>query len=71
MVPTNDYSDINHSVSYKGDSSLYVMNSYQTLVQELHRNLYGDEEYVPSDTVKQMEATIYERFRSIEESKER
>lgn len=71
MVPTNGYSDINHSVSYRGDSPLYVMNSYQTLVQGLHRNLYGDKNYVPSDTVKQMEATIYERFGSIEESKER
>lgn len=67
MVPTNGYSDINHSVSYKGDSPLYVMNSYQTLVQELHRNLYGDEEYVPLNAVKQTEAAIYEKFGYIEE----
>ena len=71
MVPTNGYSDINHSVSYRGDSPLYVMNSYQILVQGLHRNLYGDKNYVPLDAVKQTEAAIYEKFESIEESKER
>ena len=47
------------------------MNSYQILVQGLHRNLYGDKNYVPLDAVKQTEAAIYEKFESIEESKER
>lgn len=62
QVPSNGYSDINHSVSYRGYSPLYVMNSYQDLVKELHFNIYGDEDYQPSDTVLQNEALIYEKF---------
>lgn len=62
QIPTNGYSDINHSVSYKGYSPLYVMNSYQTIVKELHQNIYGDENYQPSDTVLQTETAIYEKF---------
>lgn len=62
QVPSKGYSDINHSVSYKGYSPLYVMNSYQDLVKELHFNIYGDEDYQPSDTVLQNEALIYEKF---------
>lgn len=62
QVPSNGYSDINHSVSYRGYSPLYVMNSYQNLVKELHLNIYGDENYQPSDTVLKNEASIYEKF---------
>ena len=62
QIPTNGYQDINHSVSYKGYSPLYVMNSYQQMVKELHHNIYGDEDYQPSDTVLQTEASIYETF---------
>ncbi|MDB8559597.1 LCP family protein [Turicibacter sanguinis] len=62
QIPTNGYSDINHSVSYKGYSPLYVMNSYQTIVREVHQNIYGDKDYQPSDTVLETEAAIYEKF---------
>ncbi|RXD25200.1 LytR family transcriptional regulator, partial [Acinetobacter baumannii] len=30
QIPQNGYEDINHSVSYKGYSPLYVLNSYET-----------------------------------------
>lgn len=62
QVPSQGYSDINHSVSYKGYSPLYVMNSYQDLVKELHQNIYGDENYHPSSTVLETEAAIYKKF---------
>lgn len=62
QLPTNGYSDINHSVSYKGYSPLYVLNSYQTVVSELHRDIYGDVDYQPSETVIKNEAAIYEKF---------
>lgn len=62
QVPSNGYNDINHSVSYRGYSPLYVMDSYQSLVKELHFNIYGDEAYQPSQTVIQNETAIYEKF---------
>lgn len=62
QVPSQGYADINHSVSYKGYSPLYVMNSYQNLVKELHQNIYGDADYQPSATVLETEAAIYEKF---------
>lgn len=66
QVPSQGYSDINHSVSYKGYSPLYVMNSYQDLVKELHQNIYGDADYQPSGTVLETEAAIYEKFGYVE-----
>ena len=62
QIPTNGYNDINHSVSYKGYSPLYVLNSYQTVVRELHKGIYGDDEYQPSATVIENEAAIYAKF---------
>lgn len=62
QVPSQGYADINHSVSYKGYSPLYVMNSYQDLVKELHQNIYGDKDYQPSKTVIETETAIYETF---------
>ena len=66
QIPTNGYADINHSVSYKGYSPLYVMNSYQQLVKELHEGIYGDVDYQPSNTIIEIESSIYERFGYIE-----
>lgn len=51
QVPNNGYDDINHSVSYQGFSPLYVMNSYQQLVKEIHQFIYNDSQYQPSKTV--------------------
>lgn len=62
QVPQNGYEDINHSVGYKGYSPLYVLNSYQTVVQKLHEGIYGDSKYEPSQTVLELEAAIYEKF---------
>ena len=42
------------------------MNSYQDMVKELHQGIYGDDNYEPSQTVKDTEAKIYEKFGYIE-----
>ena len=62
QIPSGGYNDINHTVSYNGYSPLYVMNSYQDMVKELHKDIYGDKSYEPSQTVKDLEAQIYEKF---------
>ncbi|MFR9295620.1 MAG: LCP family protein, partial [Turicibacter sanguinis] len=62
QVPQNGYEDINHSVSYKGYSPLYVLESYETVVKQLHEGIYGDSEYEPSTTVLELEASIYDKF---------
>lgn len=62
QVPSNGYDDINHSVSYQGFSPLYVMNSYQQLVKEIHEFIYNDTQYQPSQTVIETEAAIYDKF---------
>lgn len=67
QVPRGGYKDINHSVSYNGYSPLYVMNSYQQMVKDLHQDIYGDQDYEPSQTVKETEAKIYEKFGYIEQ----
>lgn len=67
QVPRGGYDDINHSVSYNGYSPLYVMNSYQQMVKDLHQDIYGDQDYEPSQTVKETEAKIYEKFGYIEQ----
>ena len=58
QVPRGGYEDINHTVSYNGYSPLYVMNSYQDMVKELHQGIYGDDNYEPSQTVKDTEGNV-------------
>lgn len=62
QIPSGGYEDINHSVSYNGYSPLYVMNSYQQMVKELHKGIYGEEDYEPSQTIKDLESEIYQKF---------
>ena len=62
QIPSGGYADINHSVSYHGYSPLYVMNSYQEMVKELHQDIYGNDGYEPSQTIKETESKIYEKF---------
>lgn len=62
QIPSGGYEDINHSVSYNGYSPLYVMNSYQQMVKELHKGIYGAEDYEPSQTIKDLESEIYQKF---------
>lgn len=64
QVPQNGYSDINHSVSYKGYSPLYVLNSYETVVKQLHEGIYGESDYKVSATILQLESEIYQKFGS-------
>ena len=39
---------------------------YQDMVKELHQDIYGDDNYEPSQTVKDTEAKIYEKFGYVE-----
>lgn len=64
QIPASD--NKNKTVSYKGYSPLYVMNSYQDLVREVHAFIYDDTEYQPSQTVIETEAAIYETFGRVE-----
>ena len=64
QIPASD--NKNKTVSYKGYSPLYVMNSYQGLVRDVHAFIYNDTEYQPSKTVIETENAIYERFGTVE-----
>ena len=64
QVPQNGYSDIHHSVSYKGYSPLYVLNSYETVVKQLHEGIYGESDYQVSATILKLESEIYQKFGS-------
>ena len=66
QIPSHGYDDINHSISYKGFSPLYVMNSYQELVKEVHEFIYNDKQYQPSQIVVETEALIYQTFGKFE-----
>ena len=63
QIPASD--NKNKTVSYKGYSPLYVMNSYQNLVRDVHAFIYNDTEYQPSKTVIETENAIYERFGTV------
>lgn len=64
QIPASD--NKNKTVSYKGYSPLYVMNSYQDLVRDVHAFIYNDTQYQPSQTVIETEAAIYETFGRVE-----
>ena len=64
QVPQHGYSDIHHSVSYKGYSPLYVLNSYETVVKQLHEGIYGESDYQVSATILKLESEIYQKFGS-------
>lgn len=64
QIPASD--NKNKTVSYRGYSPLYVMNSYQDLVRDVHAFIYNDTEYQPSQTVIETEAAIYETFGRVE-----
>ena len=64
QIPASD--NKNKTVSYKGYNPLYVMNSYQDLVRDVHAFIYNDTEYQPSQTVIETEAAIYETFGRVE-----
>lgn len=61
QIPSGAYNDT-RSVSYKGFSPLYVIRSYEGLVSDIHRNIYGNESYQASQRVLETQAAIYEKF---------
>lgn len=60
QIPASD--NKHKTVSYKGYSPLYVMNSYQDLIRQLHSFIYGDIDYQPSQTVIENENAIFNKF---------
>ena len=64
QIPASD--NKNKTVSYKGYSPLYVMNSYQNLVRDVHAFIYNDTQYQPSQTVIETESTIYDTFGTVQ-----
>ncbi len=66
QIPRGSGETVTQSVTYNGYSPLYIVDSYQQLVKDVHEDIYGDSNYEPSTRVKEMEATIYEKFGYIE-----
>ena len=66
QIPRGSGETVNQSVTYNGYSPLYIVDSYQQLVKDVHEDIYGESNYEPSQRVKDMEATIYEKFGYIE-----
>ena len=62
QIPLRGHQEINQSVSYKGFEPLYIMNSYEQLVKDLHNTIYGNESYQPSDIILKNQDLIYQYF---------
>ena len=62
QIPKTAAEEVNQSVSYKGYSPLYVLDSYQKMVKDLHEGIYGLDDYTPSQTIIETENKIYETF---------
>lgn len=62
QIPKNASEEVNQSVSYKGYSPLYVLDSYQQMVKDLHEGIYGPSDYEPSERIIETEAKIYATF---------
>ncbi len=56
--PSGKYNDIARCPSLGG----YLVRSYSDMVKSLHMNIYGDEDYVPSQTVIENEKRTYETY---------
>ena len=60
-VPANEYEDVKIR-SYKGYSPLYLLRSYSEEVINVHKNIYGDDDYQPSEQLLEIEKNIYDAF---------
>lgn len=56
--PSGKYNDIARCPGLGG----YLVRSYTDMVKSLHMNIYGDEDYVPSQTVIDNEKRTYETY---------
>ena len=61
QVPEGGFDDINVR-SYKGYHPLYLLRSYSDMVKQLHKNIYNDDNYQPSEQLLEIEKSIYEYF---------
>ena len=56
--PSGEYDDIMRCPGLGG----YLVRSYSDMVRHLHANIYGDEDYQPSQTVMDNEEKTYKTY---------
>ena len=61
QIPENGASDVSIR-SYKGFSPLYLLNSYSEQAIQLHKNIYLNDNYQPSEQLLEVEKNIYAKF---------
>lgn len=61
QIPKTGAEEVNQSVSYKGYSPLYVLDSYQKMVKDLHEGIYGISNYTPLQTIIETENKIQKK----------
>ena len=57
-MPSGEYNDICPCPGMGG----YLLRSYSGAVKELHKNIYNDDDYIPSNVVMENEKRTYDRF---------
>jgi len=62
QIPSTGMEAIYKTVEYNDFSPLYVMDSYQQMVKDIHENIYEMGNYQPSTKVIELEKSIYEKF---------
>ena len=61
QIPENGSSDVSIR-SYKGWSPLYLLDSYSEQAIQLHKNIYLNDNYQPSEQLLEVESKIYAAF---------
>lgn len=62
QIPSTGMEAIYKTVEYNDYSPLYIMDSYQQMVKDIHENIYEMGNYQPSTKVIELEKSIYEKF---------
>lgn len=61
QIPEDGFNDVSIR-SYKGFSPLYLLDSYSDAAIQLHKNIYLDDTYQPSEQLLEVESNIYAKF---------
>lgn len=61
QIPQDGFNDVSIR-SYKGFSPLYLLSSYSDTAIQLHKNIYQDDNYQPSEQLLEVESKIYAKF---------
>lgn len=62
QIPTNGYGDILQSVYLYGYGPHYILKDFSATVEQLHHNIYKDEEYTASEQVLKIEEEILTNY---------